>query len=85
MLMQPGVPSAHASTEVLFSAGILANRTVLEPLVQGVGVAGVQGTGVGVPIAAAVAETKAGLVGDIHIPNGMMLTAGMWSMILAAG
>ncbi len=83
--MQPGAPKAQASTEVLFSAGMLPNSTVGDPGIQGAGVAGVQGTGVGTPIAAAVADTKAGLVGDMHIPKGGMLTMGLWSMILAAG
>lgn len=83
--MQPGVPKAHASTEVLFNAGMLPSSTVGDPGIQGAGVAGMQGTGVGTPIAAAVADTKAGLVGDMHIPKGGMLTMGLWSMILAAG
>lgn len=85
MVMHPGAPNAHASTEVLFKAGMLPSRTVGDPGIQGAGVAGTHGTGVGVPIAAAVADTKAGLVGDIHIPKDGMLTIGLWSMILAAG
>lgn len=83
--MQPGAPKAQARTEVLFNAGMLPSSTVGDPGIQGAGVAGVQGTGVGTPIAAAVADTKAGLVGDMHIPKGGMLTMGLWSMILAAG
>lgn len=85
MVMHPGVPNAHASTEVLFKAGILPTSTVGDPGIQGAAVAGTQGTGVGVPIAAAVADMKAGLVGDMHIPKGGMFTIGLWSMILAAG
>jgi hypothetical protein len=45
----------------------------------------VQGTGVGVPIAAAVAETKAGLPGDMHMPNGRTFVIGIWSLMFAAG
>ncbi len=83
--MQPGAPKAHARTEVLFNAGMLPSNTVGDPGIQGAGVTGVQGTGVGTPIAAAVADTKAGLVGDMHIPKGGILTMGLESMILAAG
>jgi hypothetical protein len=71
--------------EVLFSAGMLPSITVGAPVIQGAGVSGVHGTGVGTPNAAAVADTKAGLVGDMHIPNGRMLTMGLLSMIFAAG
>ena len=85
IVMQPGAPKAHARTEVLFNAGMLPSSTVGAPVIHGAGVAGVQGTGVGTPIAAAVADTKAGLVGDMHIPKGGILTMGLWSMILAAG
>ena len=46
------------------------------PGTQGAGVTGVHGTGVGVPIAAAVAATNAGLPGDMHMPNGMTFTIG---------
>lgn len=85
MVMQPGAPKAQASTEVLFKAGILLTNTVGAPTIHGAGVAGTQGTGVGTPMAAAVADIKAGLVGDMHIPNVGMLTMGLWSMIFAAG
>jgi hypothetical protein len=36
-------------------------------------------------MAAAVAEATIGLASDWHAPNGIMLTRGLWSMILAAG
>ena len=85
MVMHPGRPRVHASTEVLFNAGRLPSMTVGAPVSHGAGVSGVHGTGVGTPKAAAVAATKAGLVGDMHIPKGMMLTIGLLSMILAAG
>jgi hypothetical protein len=38
----------------------------------------------GVPSAAAVADTKAGLPGDMHIPNGITFTIGTWSLMFAA-
>ena len=85
IVMQPGVPKAHAKVEVLFKAGIMPSNTVGDPTTHGAAVAGMQGTGVGTPMAAAVADTKTGLVGEMHIPNVMMLTMGIWSMILAAG
>ena len=37
------------------------------------------------PSAAAVAEATTGFEGLLHIPNGMMLTIGLWSMMFAAG
>lgn len=46
---------------------------------------GTQGIGVSVPIAAAVAEATVGLARDWHIPNGMMLTMGLMSEMLAMG
>ena len=57
----------------------------LAAVTQGVGVTGLHGAGVGVPGAAAVAETKAGLLGDMHIPNGMTFVIGTWSLMFAAG
>ena len=71
--------------DVLFKAGILAIWTVGEPGAHGAGVTGMQGMGVSTPFAAAVAEATAGLVIDRHMPNGIMLTMGLWSMIFAAG
>jgi hypothetical protein len=59
--------------------------TVIPPGVQGVGVTGTQGIGVSTPNAAAVAAATSGLLGVVHIPNGIMFTNGTWSMILASG
>lgn len=67
----------HISVEVLLSAGILPSSTVGDPTIHGAGVTGTQGIGVSTPIAAAVAAATAGLVGVIHIPNGIILTIGM--------
>jgi hypothetical protein len=44
-----------------------------------------QGIGVKTPMAAAVAEATVGLARLVHMPNGMMLTMGLLSMMLAAG
>ena len=46
---------------------------------------GTQGIGVSTPSAAAVAEATTGFEGLLHIPKGMMLTIGLWSMMFAAG
>src|ERR1700716_4030139 len=43
-----------------------------------------QGCGVNTPSAAAVAAATWGLARLRHMPNGMMLTIEMWSMMLAA-
>jgi hypothetical protein len=61
----------------LFKAGNLAIITVAEPGVHGPGVTGVQGIGVKTPNAAAVAAATAGFAGDLHIPNGTILTKGL--------
>ena len=42
------------------------------------------GMGVSTPIAAAVAAATVGLDGLLHIPNGVILTIGIWSMMLAS-
>jgi hypothetical protein len=75
----------HISLLVLFSAGWLANSTVGFPGIQGEGVLGMQGIGVSVPMAAAVADATTGLASDRHIPKGVMLTNGLLSIILACG
>jgi hypothetical protein len=75
----------HIALLILFKAGIFPTITVGEPGAQGVVVAGTQGTGVGTPSLAAVAAIKAGLVGALHIPKGMIFFIGTKSMILATG
>src|SRR5580698_10940198 len=62
-----------------------ASSTVGAPGTHGATVIGMQGIGVSTPMAAAVAAATMGLAGDMHIPNGMMFTIGMLSMILASG
>lgn len=70
-------PQVHISLEVLLSAGMLPNSTVGAPGTQGAGVTGIQGIGVSTPNAAAVAAATVGLAGDVHIPNGRILTIGI--------
>src|ERR1700757_4592151 len=78
-------PQMHINWEVLSSVGMLPSSTVGAPGTQGAGVFGMQGMGVSTPRAAAVAAATVGLAGDMHMPKGMMLVIGMWSMILASG
>src|ERR1700751_6461041 len=75
----------HMSVQVLSSVGMLPSRPVGPPGTHGATVAGMQGIGVSTPMAAAVAAATIGFAGDMHMPNGMMLTSGMWSMMLASG
>lgn len=78
-------PHMHISLELLFRVGIFPSITVGAPGIQGAMVIGMQGIGTSTPKAAAVADTTIGLASDWHIPNGMTLTMGLLSMILAAG
>jgi hypothetical protein len=71
--------------QVSLSAGILPIIVVGTPGTHGAGVAGTQGIGVSTPKAAAVAAMTVGFAGLLHTPNGGTLTAGAWSMIVAAG
>lgn len=75
----------HINWQVLSSAGMLPTITVGTPGTQGDGVFGMHGIGVSTPSAAAVAAATIGLAGLMHTPNGMMLSIGTWSMMLAAG
>ena len=63
----------------------MASSTVGAPGTHGEVVFGMQGMGVSTPSAAAVAAATVGFAGLLHIPNGMMLTIGLWSMMFAAG
>jgi hypothetical protein len=71
--------------DVLSSAAKFAIKTEIAPGVQGEDVAGVQGCGVSTPKAALVAAATCGLDGVLHMPNGMMLVIGIWSITVAAG
>ena len=64
------------SVELLFSAGMPPINTVGAPGDQGEAVAGMQGWGVKVPKAAAVAAATIGLAGLWHMPKGAMFIIG---------
>ena len=66
------------------SAGAPFTCTVAEPGVHGLVVTGMHGCGVSTPKAADVAAATCGFDGVVHIPNGMMLTLGAKSWIVAA-
>jgi hypothetical protein len=67
----------HINVDVSSSVGMSPSITVGAPGTQAETVAGIHGIGVSTPIAAAVAAATIGFAGDMHIPNGMMLTSGM--------
>jgi hypothetical protein len=73
------------SFEELSSVGWFPSSTVGAPGTHGAGVTGMHGMGVSTPKAAAVAAATSGLETVVHMPNGMMFTIGMWSMMLASG
>ena len=83
IVMSP--PHVHRLVLMLSNAGIPPTNTVGAPTFQGDTTTGMQGMGVSTPMAALVAAATEGLLGVVHIPNGMMFFIGMKSMILAAG
>ena len=80
--MEP--PQMHLQVLVLLSAGMESSNTVDEPGDHGATIAGTQGAGVGVPLAASVAAATAGLDWVMHIPNEGMFIIGTMSRMLAA-
>lgn len=64
---------------------MLATVTVDEPGIHGADVAGMHGAGVSTPRAAAVSDAVAGFDRLMHIPNGMMFTNGLLSVMFAIG
>jgi hypothetical protein len=78
-------PHWQLHVETLSNALNFAICTDTAPGVQGELVAGMQGCGVSTPKAAAVAAVTCGLDGLLHMPNGMMLVIGTWSITVAAG
>src|SRR6185369_3995359 len=64
---------------------MFAIKTVGAPGTHGAGITGTHGIGVNAPNAAAVAAATVGFAIDEHMPNGMMLTIGLLSMMLASG
>ena len=77
-------PQLHIHLQLSNKAGRLAIRSC-PPGAQGAMTTGTQGIGVSTPIAAAVADATVGLAIDWHMPNGMMLTIGLLSIIFAIG
>ncbi len=75
----------HIHLLELFRAGFLEISTVGEPGAHGAVVTGMQGCGVKTPDAAAVAAITMGLLGDEHMPKGIIFFIGILSMIVAAG
>ena len=69
-------PHMHIHVCVLSNAGMFPSNTFGVPVIQGAVVTGMHGIGVNTPRAAAVAAATAGLLGVMHIPNGIMLTIG---------
>lgn len=78
-------PKLHINEQSLVNIGMLANNTVGSPMIHGVTVTGIQGIGVNTPIAVAVAAATAGFAGELHMPNGNILTNGAKSKMLATG
>jgi len=78
-------PQLHINFELFCKAGIPPTNTVGEPGAHGAAVTGTHGIGVSTPSAAAVAAATCGLAGQLHMPNGITLTMGALSMIVAAG
>ncbi len=72
MLITP--PTVHINLELLLRAGVLPIKTVGEPGVHGAVIAGTQGCDT--PADAAVFNW--------HVPNGLILTVGLLSIIVAA-
>jgi hypothetical protein len=60
-------------------------RTVGAPGAHGAGMFGTQGMGVSTPEADAVADATLGFAMLMQLPNGMMFTMGLLSMMFAAG
>ena len=76
---------AHMTFELLFKVGILPVSIVGEPGNHGAGVTGMHGTGVGMPIFAAVAAMNVGLAGQMHIPKGGIFAIGAELIMLEKG
>src|SRR5471030_1249164 len=78
-------PHEHISFDEFCSAGCPPISTVGEPGTHGAAVTGRQGMGVSTPSAAAVAAATIGLPMHMHVPKGITLTIGRWSITVAAG
>lgn len=70
-------PQLHTVWELSFNAGILPIKTVGAPGAHGMVITGTQGGTAG--------GTLCGLLGELHIPKGSILTRGLLSAIVAGG
>jgi hypothetical protein len=77
-------PHAQLHMHELVRAGAPLIITVGEPGDHGAVVTGMHGCGVSTPSAADVAAATCGFDSVVHIPNGMMLTFGAKSWMVAA-
>ena len=77
-------PHAQLHMQLAVSAGAPLISTVGEPGDHGDVVTGRHGCGVSTPSAAEVAAATCGFDSVMHIPNGMMLTLGAKSWMVAA-
>ena len=78
-------PYAHINIDLSLRAGYPPINTLGFPGIHGPTVTGIQGMGVSIPRAAAVADATEGLVMLLHIPNGRILTKDTLSIIFAKG
>jgi hypothetical protein len=78
-------PHIHMLRQLLVRAGMFSTNTSAFPGIHGVVIAGMQGAGVGTPMAAAVAEMTAGFMGDEHMPKDEILVPGAKSLIFSFG
>ena len=69
-------PHWHISFDEFCKLGMPPTMTVGDPGIHGAEVIGMQGMGVSTPKAAAVAAATIGLEGQLHMPNGKMLSIG---------
>jgi hypothetical protein len=78
-------PHSHFSFAEEVKIGEIPTITFGFSDIQGSGVTGIQGTGVGTPKAAAVAAINSGLMGEWHIPNDGIFNSGLRTIIFATG
>lgn len=79
-------PYEHINLLVLSMIGMFAINTIGLPGDQGAAVTGMHACGLRTPGGGvAVAAATTGLAGQLHTPNGSMLTIGLLSIILAKG
>lgn len=83
MLITP--PQLQVHFDELFNAGLFATNTVGEPGAHGADITGTHGIGVNTPIAAEVAADTCGFDIEVHIPNGIIFTIGLLSIMVATG